>query len=350
MPIVYKHTNRVNGKAYVGWTTLTIEERWERHLVNASCGIKTLFYNAIRKHGPDVWDHQVIGEFDDDLSAKEAEIASIAKHTTYAFDHPDRGYNMTRGGDGVTGEVVVRSNKQRQVTTETRAKMGLSGRTRQTSEVTRARLSSASKGRKFSVEHGKNHKLSQEKRSRRTSNLRLVLEDQRVLLCGGPDRCGKTNILKELERRTGIPYFKATTERSNFVSSQERFINELRYADPRVADILYQTGWSMLIDRGYMCEWVYARFFDRPTDMKALRVMDNEYKKIGAKILICTRKSFAGIQDDLDPRIDEQALTRISGLYEEFSRWTKCKTHTLFVDDEDLEREVNEVLTYLEVQ
>ena len=170
---------------------------------------------------------------------------------------------------------------------------------------------------------------------------------QLVLLCGGPDRCGKTNILRELEKRLSIPYYKAAGEHENFVSSQDKFVNELRYADPRVADILYQTGFSILIDRAYMCEWVYSQYFNRETDMKMLRIMDDAYLKLGAKIVICTRKSFVGIQDDLDPSLNETALQKLSDLYMDFVRWTKCSTHVLYVDDEDLDREVSEIITFL---
>lgn len=175
----------------------------------------------------------------------------------------------------------------------------------------------------------------------------MVFKEQLVLLCGGPDRCGKTNILRELERRLGVPYFKASGEHENFLSSQSKFVNELRYADPRVHDLLHQTGMSVLVDRAFMCEWVYSQFFNRETDMSMLRVMDAKYAKLGAKVLICTRKSFHGIKDDLDPNLDEHALQKISDLYADFVKWTKCKTYVLYVDDEDLEREVSEVIEFL---
>lgn len=181
----------------------------------------------------------------------------------------------------------------------------------------------------------------------RTQNQKLDTRSQVVLLCGGPDCCGKTNILREIERLTGIPYYKARNEHRNFVSSQEHFINELRYSDPKMVDFLYQTGVSVLVDRAYMCEFSYAQFFDRATDMRMLRKLDDEYARLGAKILICTRKSFVGIKDDLNPKLDEHALQRLSVLYQNFVKWTKCQTYTLYVDDEDLNREVNEISQFV---
>lgn len=183
----------------------------------------------------------------------------------------------------------------------------------------------------------------------RAQNQKLDTRSQVVLLCGGPDRCGKTNILREIERLTGIPYYKASLEHRNFVSSQEHFINELRYSDPKMVDFLRQTGVSVLVDRAYMCEFSYAQFFDRPTDMCVMRELDDEYARLGAKILICTRKSFVGVKDDLNPKLDERALTRLSELYQDFVKWTRCQTYTLYVDDADLQREVNEVLRFIEL-
>lgn len=172
---------------------------------------------------------------------------------------------------------------------------------------------------------------------------------QKIILCGGPDRCGKTNILQELSNRTLIPYFKAKDEHKNFLYSQNNFINELRFADPRTIDFLSQTGYSVLVDRAYMCEWVYSRFFNRKTDEKMLSYIDEEYSKLGAQILICTRKSFVGIQDDLNPKIDQYALEKISNLYNRFMYWTKCKTFKIYVDNENLNQQIIEISNKLKL-
>ena len=174
-----------------------------------------------------------------------------------------------------------------------------------------------------------------------------MLRPQKILLCGGPDRCGKTSILRELEQRTKIPYFKANNEHQNFLNDQERFINEIRFSDVKMVDFLYQTGVSVLMDRGYMCEFVYAQFFNRPTDTKVLRSLDRAYARMGAKVLICSRRSFKGICDDLRSDLDEIALERIARLYDDFIRWSKCNCYTLYVDDEDLGRELQEILAFL---
>jgi hypothetical protein len=63
--------------------------------------------------------------------------------------------------------------------------------------------------------------------------------------------------------------------------------------------------------------------------------------------VFCTRKSFVGIQDDLDARLDSTALANISSMYEGFLQWTLCKHLKVFVDDENLEREASEIMGFL---
>lgn len=171
------------------------------------------------------------------------------------------------------------------------------------------------------------------------------MKNQKIIFVCGPDMCGKTQIAKEFSRRTGIPYFKASSEHASFLKGPDRFINQLKYADPRVLDLLKQTGHSVVFDRGFPCELVYATALGRDSDMPTLTELDEGYAELGAHIIVCFRSSYKGIVDDLDPRIDETRLSELSALYMKFSRWSKCNVHLLNVDDEDLNREVNEVMS-----
>jgi hypothetical protein len=172
--------------------------------------------------------------------------------------------------------------------------------------------------------------------------------DQQVVIFVGPDRCGKTNIINRISAVTGIPKFKASNEHDIFVNKQSMFIDALRYSDFRTIDLLKQVGFSVLFDRQYPCEWVYSKFFKRFTDLEALEKLDAQFASIGAKIVFCTRRSFDGIVDDLNPKLAGDNLQEISRLYDEFcSTFTKCKTLKVFVDDEDIERELDEILPFI---
>jgi hypothetical protein len=167
----------------------------------------------------------------------------------------------------------------------------------------------------------------------------------------GPDRCGKTEMARELSRVTGIPYFKATSEYTSFLSSRvtknDKFLNQLRFADPRVYDLLKQTGYSVIFDRGFPCEYAYAKVFGRETDLMMLRHMDEAWASLGARVIFAQRSNYAGIKDDLDPSIGEELLTSLHSAYEEFASWSKCRILRLNVDDENLARETEEIIDFL---
>lgn len=58
--IVYKITNKINGKNYIGKTEYSLEHRWNRHLSSSRNGSKFRFHSAIRKYGEDYWNLSVI--------------------------------------------------------------------------------------------------------------------------------------------------------------------------------------------------------------------------------------------------------------------------------------------------
>lgn len=174
------------------------------------------------------------------------------------------------------------------------------------------------------------------------------MSNQKIIIMIGPDMCAKSNIAGELSNRLKISIYKSSNEHYNFLSAQNRFINEIRYACPARLDLVKQANLSVIFDRAYPCEWVYSKYYSRQTDIDAIKFLDEEYAKLGAYIVFCTRKSFKGIQDDLNHSLDEIALTKISSLYDEFATWTKCKLLKLYVDDYDLNRQTNDVINFIE--
>jgi len=171
---------------------------------------------------------------------------------------------------------------------------------------------------------------------------------QQVIIFSGPDMCGKTQIAKELSRRLGISYYKSSSEHEAFLGKKDLFINQLRYSLPQMIDLVKQTGVSVVFDRGFPCEWAYARALGRETDLTMLDYVDQRFNELGARVVVCRRSSYVGITDDLDPRINQQMLEIIDGHYRDFEKYfTRCKTYSLNVDDEDLDREVAEVLGWM---
>ena len=106
--IVYKITNKKNGKPYIGKTEYSLEHRWNRHLSSARNGSKFRFHSAIRKYGEDCWDLSVIETYqiEDEIFINEKET-----HFIKLFESDTKkGYNATPGGTG--GWMLPRCSKE----------------------------------------------------------------------------------------------------------------------------------------------------------------------------------------------------------------------------------------------
>lgn len=86
--IIYRITNLVNFKFYIGKTDKTIQERFKRHSYNHKKS-NTYLYKAMREYGIDKFVIEVIEETD---KGSEREI--------YWIQQLKPQYNMTPGGDG----------------------------------------------------------------------------------------------------------------------------------------------------------------------------------------------------------------------------------------------------------
>lgn len=91
--IVYVHTNKMNGKRYVGITHQTAEQRWRNGKGYKHC---ILFNRAIQKYGWDGFEHEVVASGLSETDAQNMEKELIGKFRT---TDPDYGYNISEGGD-----------------------------------------------------------------------------------------------------------------------------------------------------------------------------------------------------------------------------------------------------------
>lgn len=93
--VIYKHTNLINGKMYIGKTCQNVEDRYGSN----GCGYKACpyFYAAIKKYGWSNFSHEILysGLSLDEANKKEAEC--IKK---YNSTDKNIGYNIRTGGDG----------------------------------------------------------------------------------------------------------------------------------------------------------------------------------------------------------------------------------------------------------
>ena len=94
MGYVYKITNTVNGKAYIGISIREpIQGRIKAHLSGQG---NRLLARAIKKYGQDAFTYEVLESNVFDEFLPELEVAYIANYNTVA----PHGYNLTYGGEG----------------------------------------------------------------------------------------------------------------------------------------------------------------------------------------------------------------------------------------------------------
>lgn len=167
-----------------------------------------------------------------------------------------------------------------------------------------------------------------------------------VILFDGSDKVGKTEMARELSRVLNVPYFKNQSEWQAFAKDPSYFKNALRYGDPYFYNFLKMTGTSTVLDRSYPSEWVYSRVYDRYIDHEALNHIDSLAAEVGVKIIVPYRTSYEGFHDDMHD-IDSKAMQKISDMYAEFIKWTKCETLHLCVDSEDLDWEIRTILEFI---
>ena len=95
--IVYKITNNINGKVYIGITTCSLEYRWSRHLTEGRNENNTKhLYKAMRKYGLDNFSIKQIDSTDDFEELGRLERYYIKKYNSQS---PEKGYNLTAGGE-----------------------------------------------------------------------------------------------------------------------------------------------------------------------------------------------------------------------------------------------------------
>jgi group I intron endonuclease len=107
--IIYKITNLINNKVYIGQTTQLIDIRWKQHCQlnrKRSCH---LIQNAIKKYGQNNFN---IEQIDTCLSKEELNIQEkywILKYQSFG----PKGYNLTTGGDHVqlSSETIAKISK-----------------------------------------------------------------------------------------------------------------------------------------------------------------------------------------------------------------------------------------------
>ena len=93
--IIYKLTNKINGKVYIGQTVRTLEERIKEHTSHN----KTAISKAIRKYGINNFEIEIIEKCKTVKELNSREKYWIKKYNSFS----ETGYNLCEGGENTKG-------------------------------------------------------------------------------------------------------------------------------------------------------------------------------------------------------------------------------------------------------
>ena len=120
---VYMHTNKINGKKYIGQTCREPEKRWGKN----GCEYENSphFYNAILKYGWDNFFHEILFT---GLTHEQADKMESYLINFYKSNNKNFGYNIRGGGSngalgGETKRKISQANKGKKLSIEQRKAM-----------------------------------------------------------------------------------------------------------------------------------------------------------------------------------------------------------------------------------
>ena len=109
--LIYKHTNKINGKSYIGKTCQSVQERWRKDGIGYQKS-SPIFWQAIQKYGWDNFEHSILEQNLSEKEVNEREKYWIKFYDCCVLDGKDKGYNIDRGGTGFSSELGSILSKQ----------------------------------------------------------------------------------------------------------------------------------------------------------------------------------------------------------------------------------------------
>lgn len=108
-PGIYKIINTINNKCYIG-KSMHLRRRLLEHLSLYKKDTNKVLYKAINKYGLQYFSYKILFE---DKDIDEEHLFSLEEHFIKKYGSYKHGYNVTTGGEGVSGRVFTEEEKEK---------------------------------------------------------------------------------------------------------------------------------------------------------------------------------------------------------------------------------------------
>lgn len=109
MAYIYKITNTVNNKVYIGQTCQKdVRKRWYQHKTDCRAGKPWPLYRAMRKYGIENFTFEVVQE------CNKKDLNKLEIYWIKQYNSCGKGYNATKGGSCYNPDIKINKNKLRQ--------------------------------------------------------------------------------------------------------------------------------------------------------------------------------------------------------------------------------------------
>ena len=167
--IIYKATNKIDGKVYIGQTIQSLSSRRNRHIADI-LRLDTYFSRALKKYGKENFIWEVLTECNSLKELNKTEIEMIEKYNTF-----ESGYNLTKGGEGQIGFKHSEGAKK---------KMSKSSKGFKHSEESKRKMGKARKG-----ENNSNYGKYGNKSPNAKKYVVITPKGEKIFVCGIVDFC-----------------------------------------------------------------------------------------------------------------------------------------------------------------
>jgi group I intron endonuclease len=259
---VYKITNLINNKLYIGKTN-DIHNRWLTHCSEGRRHRKQYpLYHAMNKYGEENFNIEILEELETEEECFKKEIYWIEFYKTNIIKYGhDFGYNLSEGGEGPSGHKDTAEQKLRKSLSKQSTKNSFYGKKH--SAKSKTLISNAHKNKPISdeVKNKISAKLKGKPKSPETRAKMSAAFTGRIYTDIQRENMGKSKRGKPNYKKRGIKHHNATTTENDVINIRkywdscnntskdklEYLMDKYKLTKPTIKQIVYKYTWKHLL-------------------------------------------------------------------------------------------------------